>query len=378
MDFDFNDEQYLFQEATRGFLGANYSLDRLHGLLDGDGFDADLWRKLAETGAFGMIVPEEYGGMGLDLVDLSLVLEEYGRALVPSPVAETLIATDVIVRFGTEEQKKRRLPGIAEGRLRIVPALVEADAGYAPSDIVLAATPNGAGWKASGCKVLVPHAASADLILLALRTGSGGPLALAMIEPGRDGVTIIEQSTLDPSGRFYSVQLDGVSIAREDIIGGASGPAAVQRLFDVGGVVAATMMTGIASRVLDDSVEYAGQRIQFGKPIGSFQAIKHRCADIAVKLDSARSAAYFAAWALASDAPECEKAVSMAKSYCGEAARFACNECIQIHGGVGFTWELGLHFFLRRSKMLELSYGDAAYHRERVLAATLAELGIGN
>lgn len=378
MDFDFNEEQYMFQEATRSFLGDTFGVDRVRGLLGGDGFDEDFWEKLTATGAFGMIVPEEHGGMGLNLVDLALVLEEYGRALVPSPVAETLIATDVIARFGTEEQKARTLARIAEGKLRIVPALTESHAGHAPLDMKLTAVRNGSGWAVDGTKILVPHAAKADLILIALRMGTEGPLALAMIERDRKGVTITEQSTIDLSSRNYRLDLDAVAIGSEDIVGGAPDPAAVHRLLNVGGFVAATLMTGIAARVLEDSVEYAGQRVQFGKPIGSFQAIKHRCADIAVKVDSARSAAYFAAWALAKAAPESEKAVSMAKSYCGEAARFACNESIQIHGGIGFTWELGLHLYLRRSKTLELSYGDADYHRERVLSATLAELGIGN
>jgi alkylation response protein AidB-like acyl-CoA dehydrogenase len=138
------------------------------------------------------------------------------------------------------------------------------------------------------------------------------------------------------------------------------------------------LMTGVAARVLDNSVTYAGQRTQFGKPIGSFQAIKHKCADMAVAVEASRSAAYYASWALAEDAPDRAKAVSIAKSFCGDAARFVCNEGIQIHGGIGFTWELGLHFYLRRAKVLEYSYGDAAYHRERVLAETLSELGVGD
>ena len=366
----------MFQETTRRFLDENYSAGKRRALLDGDGLDRDLWEKLTSTGAFSMLVPEQFSGMGMSFVDLSLVIEEYGRALIPAPVAETIAATDVIVRFGTDGQKARLLPLIADGRLKIVPATIETDAGYGPADIGVTAVPAGDGWSLSGCKVLVPHAATADLILLAARFGEKGPLGLALIENNRKGVSLREHSTFDPSSRFHRLSLDGVSVSRDDIVGGGPSAASVSRLLDTSGVVAAIMMTGIAGKVLDDAVAYAAQRTQFGKPIGSFQAIKHRCADMAVAIDASRSAAYYAAWALAEGSPDCAKAVSMAKSCCGDTSRFVCNEGIQIHGGIGFTWDLGLHFYLRRAKILEYSYGDAAYHRERVLAETLAELGI--
>jgi alkylation response protein AidB-like acyl-CoA dehydrogenase len=376
MDFDFSQEQYMFQEATRGVLNQNYDLGRLRRLLDGDGLDRELWETLTETGAFSMLVPGQYGGMGMSFVDLALVLEEYGRALVPAPVAETIAATDVIVRFGAEEQKERLLPQIAGGKLKIVPAITETEAGYDPSEMAVTAVPVGNGWSVSGRKILVPHAATADLILLAARFGAGGPLGLVLMENDREGVALREHSTLDPSSRFHEIELNGVAVVREDILGGEPSAASVDRLLDASGGIAAVTMTGIAGKVLDSAVAYAMQRTQFGKPIGSFQAIKHRCADMAVAVDASRSAAYYAAWALAEEAPDRAKAVSMAKSYCGEASRFVCNEGIQIHGGIGFTWELGLHFYLRRAKILEYAYGDAAYHRERVLAATLTELGI--
>ncbi|MGE0502028.1 MAG: acyl-CoA dehydrogenase family protein [Rhizobiaceae bacterium] len=377
MDFDFSDEQYMFQETTRGFLDKNYGLDRLRALVDGDGLDRDLWNSLTQSGAFSMLVPEGHGGMGLSFVDLSLVLEEYGRALVPAPVAETIVATDVIARFGTEEQKAKLLPLIAEGKLKIVPAITETEAGYDPARIAVTAVPSGNGWSITGRKVLVPHAATADLILLAVRFAEGGPLGLALIENHRVGVSLREHSTLDPSSRFHELDMTSVAVVRDDIVGGEPSDASVTRLLDASGVVAATMMTGISGKVLDNSVEYAKQRTQFDKPIGSFQAIKHRCADMAVAIDSSRSAAYYAAWALAEDAPDRARAVSMAKSHCGDTSRFVCNEGVQLHGGIGFTWELGLHFYLRRAKVLEYSYGDAAYHRERLLAETISELCVG-
>jgi alkylation response protein AidB-like acyl-CoA dehydrogenase len=376
MDFDFNQDQYLFQDATRGFLEQNYNLDKLRAMLDGDGFDSALWDKLVETGALAMLVPEEFGGLGMTLLDLALVFEEYGRALVPNPIIETIIATDVIVRFGGPSQKQELLPAIAEGRLKLVSAILESDAGFDPDDTKTIATATGDGWSLSGRKFLVPHAATADLILVVLRLGEHGPLGIAMIDQHRAGVDLRQQETLDPANRFYEVTFENVTVSQDDLLGGEASHAAVDRLLDAGGMVASILMTGIASKVLDDCVAYAGQRTQFGKPIGSFQAIKHRCADMVVSIDASRSAAYYAAWAMTEDSPDRAKAVSMAKAFCGDTTRFVCNEGVQIHGGIGFTWELGLHFYMRRAKLLEYSYGDAAYHRERVVTRTVAELGL--
>lgn len=376
MDFDFNQDQYMFQESTRGFLEQNYSLDKVRAMLDGDGFDKTLWDRLAETGALSMLVPEEFGGLGLSFVDLALVLEEYGRALVPNPVAETLAVTDAIVRFGTPEQKAGLLPKIAEGGLKLVAALLETEAGFDPADIRTTVVPSADGWTLSGRKIMVPQAQAADHIAVAVRFAETGALGIVLIEPGRAGVSLRQQQTLDLASRFHELVMSDVAITKGDILGGTASDAAVSRLADAGATIAAVLMTGIASKVLDDAVAYAMQRTQFGKPIGSFQAIKHRCADMVVAIDASRSAAYYATWALSEDSADRAKAVSMAKAFCGDTSRFVCNEGVQLHGGIGFTWELGLHFYLRRAKVLEYSYGDVVYHRERVVACTIAELGL--
>jgi alkylation response protein AidB-like acyl-CoA dehydrogenase len=375
MDFDFSEEQYMFRDSIRSFLEASYGFDRARHA--GGEFDPKLWAELNDMGTFSMLVPEEFGGLGLSFIDVSLVLEEYGRALVPSPIAETIIATDLIANHGTSAQKEKWLPLIAGGNLKVVPAIVEADAGYDPEDISVTAVPSGKGWRVSGRKLLVPHAAIADVILVGVRFDKGGELGLVMVEPGRGGITFREHSTLDLLNQYYEVTFDSVEIQRNDVLGGEASPGAVKRLFDASGMSAAAQMTGIASKVLDEAVTYAGQRVQFGKPIGSFQAIKHRCADMAVSIDASRSAAYYAAWAVAEHSSDVGKAVSIAKSFCGDTSRFVCNEGIQLHGGIGFTWELGLHLYLRRAKMLESSFGDATYHRERVLMNTLSEMQLG-
>jgi alkylation response protein AidB-like acyl-CoA dehydrogenase len=373
MNFDFESQHYEFRDAFKGFLDKSYPLDRHRRLIEGVGFDAELWNGLASLGLFGMLVPESYGGLELGFVDLALVLEELGAALVPPPVAETLIATDLLVRHGSAEQRQRYLPSIAAGELKVTVAASEADSSFEPLEITTAVD-SAKGGTLTGRKIMVPQATIADLVVVTARLGPGGGAGVVLLERGRAGMRFAEHETLDLASRFHAVTFDGVKVAAGDIIAGAE---AVSRLFDVGATAASLEMSGIAGRMLDMAVAYAETRVQFDKPIGSFQAIKHRCADVHVKVNSGRTAAYYASWAVAEDAPERAKAVSIAKSFCGDAARFACNEGIQIHGGMGFTWELGLHYYLRRAKVLEYSWGDAAMHRERVITATLAELRHG-
>ncbi len=372
MNFDFSAEQYMFQDSVRAYLADAWSVARLRRLMEGDGFDATLWHGLTDLGLLSILVPEEHGGMGLSFVDLALVFEECGRALVPGPAVETMIATDVLARFGTQEQKAALLPGIATGRIKVVPAVVEADGGSDPAEVETIASDAAGGWVLNGRKILVPYAGLADKLLVSARFGATAALGLALVDPTRAGLTLRPQALFDPSSRACEVIFDNVAIGSEDVVGAAPIAASVDRVVDAGAMAAAAQMTGIAARMLDLAVDYAAQRVQFGRPIGSFQAIKHRCADMMVQVETSRTAAYYAAWALSCDAPEAVQAVSMAKAYCGDAARFVCNEALQIHGGVGFAWDLDLHFYLRRAKTLEYSFGDASAHRERVLSAALA------
>ncbi|MFZ4531526.1 MAG: acyl-CoA dehydrogenase family protein [Alsobacter sp.] len=377
MDFEFSPEQMQMQDTVRGLLADHYDTARAKAVAESGGQDERVWRQLAEAGIFSVAVPEAHGGMGLGFVDLALILEEFGRALVPAPAAETLVATDVIARHATPEQQAKWLPAIAEGKLRVTLAIAEVDAAYATAFTTSVAQPAGNGWTLDGLKILVPDAAGCDLILASVHFGAGGPVGLVALDRTRAGVSLRPHVGLDRSSRHDEVTFSAVSITQDDIVGGAPSAAAVALASEGGAAAAALQMTGIAARVLDDAVAYAGQRTQFGKAIGSFQAIKHRCADMAVSLEGARSAAYYAAWAVAEDSPGLEQAVSMAKAFCGDTSRFVCREGIQIHGGIGFTWDLGLHLWVRRAKMLESAYGDAVQHRERVLARTLADLGIG-
>jgi alkylation response protein AidB-like acyl-CoA dehydrogenase len=315
--------------------------------------------------------------MGLGWVDIALIVEEFGRSLIHSPVADTVVSTDIIARYGTTAQKSVLLPEVAAGRIQFATAIAEPGEECGPGGVTARLSPITDGWRLRGTKMLVPECDTPGRILVAARFGDTGSLGFVLINPSTAGISSRPHSTLDPASKLRYVELKDVEVRPHDVLGdGAVPTGAVERAFDLLGTAAALELVGIAGRVLDLSVEYAKVRVQFGKPIGSFQAIKHRCADMAVLLDTARSTAYYAAWAVSENIGDREKTVSMAKAYCGDAARTICNDGLQIHGGMGFTWELGLHYYLRRAKLLEFIYGDAAYHRERVVAATLDELGV--
>ena len=375
MDFDFNQQQLEFQEAFRDFLARTHTLTQACAALKDASLRGRLWSGLADLGAFSMLVPEAQGGRGLSAVDVALVAEELGRALAPASVIDTMLVTDLINRFGSSEQKRRLLERIAAGQLRISLAAGETG-GFLPSSVATQATASGGRWTLSGTKILAPEADTAGLIAVVCRIGSGSELVIALVEPDRNGVRLREHATLDLTCPYHEVHLDRVAISAGDFLGSATTTAATGRMFDGAGMFASLQMMGIAGKMLEASVQYAGDRVQFGKPIGSFQAIKHRCADMAVSTDAGRTSSYYAAWAFAEDAEDRGLAASTAKAFCGDAARSVCNEAIQIHGGMGFTWELGLHHYLRRAKVLEYSWGDASFHRERVIATTLAGLGL--
>jgi alkylation response protein AidB-like acyl-CoA dehydrogenase len=374
MNFDFNEEQYSFRDSLSGFLADHADLAaRASAPLD-DERSRRLWDGVAELGIFGILVPERYDGLGLGFVDVSLVLEELGRHLAAPAIIDTIVATDAIVHFGSAALKEKLLPLIAKGKVRIALAVHEAAGGYGLRDIRTVSTGPGGRPSLRGDKILVADAASADYLLILGLAEEGGKPQLILVDTNRDGVGLRKQSTLDLTADYYHLALRDVLLEDENRLrGGADATSAAGRLLDASALAAATLMTGIAGCVLEKAVEYVKQRVQFGRPIGSFQAIKHRCADMAVQVESSRSAVYFAAWALATESPECTRAVSIAKSYCGDMSRFVCNEGIQLHGGMGFTWALGLHLYLRRAKMLEYSFGDSTYHRERLLEQTLAE-----
>ena len=357
MNFAFDEQQKSLGETVAALLADYPTLTAPDPATDDD--DA-AWRALSELGLFALLVPESFGGVGLTLADVALSVEALGAGMAPPLVASTLVATDVITRHGSNSQKRQWLPQIVAGECRIALALTEAGADYGS-----APKSNVAGQALTGRKLLVDGADSADLLLVSASKG------LWLVDPRGDGIRIVREQCLDPSARSCAVNFEGAHLDEDALIAAP----AFDRLAEIGATVHAGLLTGIASHMLQAAVDYAKSREQFGRPIGAFQAIKHRCADMAVALEAARSVAYFAFWTAADGGVGNSAAASMAKAYCGDVARSICNETIQVHGGMGFTWELGLHRYLRRSKLLEHGFGDTAFHLEQVVAHALAQRG---
>lgn len=280
-------------------------------------------------------------------------------------ITDTLIATHLIARFGDDDLRAAILPSIASGKARIALALSEAEQGY---DVTPCSTELSSNGSLSGRKILVAHGKDATAILVSARRPKGDTV-IALVSRDDAALSLRAHESLDPSSLMTEVVFESVPV--QAWLEGAG-----DQLFDLGATVAAGLQIGIAGNMLDRAVEYAKTRVQFGKPIGSFQAIKHRCADMAVSHDGGRSAAYYAFWAVAEGAPDRARAASIAKAFCGEAARSICNESIQVHGGMGFTWELGLHYYLRRAKLIEYRFGNVDYHRERALSEALGHLAV--
>lgn len=332
----------------------------------------DVWAALAELGLFALLVPERYDGVGLDMVDVALAVEALGAGLAPATIAATLAATDLLVRHGSEEQQRSLLPRIASGNCKFAFAFQEAERSYAPEDVRV----RFAEGRLSGSKILVADARDADVLIVLAQLASRPTLLL--VPRDASGIVLRDHHDIDPSAGLCAVSFEDVKLEEEAVLGRAAPTRAVVRALDVNATLAAGALMGIAARMLAAAVEYARTREQFGRPIGAFQAIKHRCADMAVSVEAGRSVTYYGFWAISEDAPDRARASSMAKAYAGDVTRQVCNEAIQVHGGMGFTWEMGLHRYLRRAKVVEHSFGDTRYHQERVLAETLAGVEAGS
>ena len=314
-------------------------------------YDSSLWRKLADQGYTGIIFPEEYGGVGLGQVELILLMEEAGRALLPGPFFSTVaLAGSVIDALATAEQKKNYLAPICGGEARSTVAILEAAASWELEDIQMAA----ASGKLTGEKLFVPDAAVADWIVVLARNG------VFLVDKKSPGVRISPMFSMDLTRKLYVVQFGNAPAERLGDLAGAKTAMGIATA-----ALVAEMVGGMQS-TLDRTVEYAKTRKQFGKTIGSFQAVQHQCADMYLETESSRSAVYYAAWALEENVPDARAAVSIAKIYASDAGRTVGNRGIQIHGGMGFTWENDLHLYYRRAKASETTFGDATFHRERL------------
>jgi len=372
MDFGFSEEQDLLRQSARDFLSKESPMTVVRRMMEDEtGHSPELWEKMAQLGWQGLILPEEYGGAGMDFVDLIVVLEEMGRVVLPGPFLSTAVYTSVaLLDAGTQEQKKRYLPDIASGKLLATVALLEPNGRWDADGIASTATAEGSGYRLDGTKLFVPDGHIAELLLVAARTpGSTAEegVSLFCVDRGTKGVSSAALKSMDQTRRLAEVKLDGVVVPGEALVGELGGGwPTIDRLGDRAKVALCAEMCGGAQQVLDMSVEYAKVREQFGKPIGSFQAIQHKCADMMVQVESSKSATYYAAWAVANDVDDAPLAAAMAKAYCSDAYRVVAGEGIQIHGGIGFTWEHDMHIYFKRAKSSEVSFGDATWNRELV------------
>ena len=363
MIFAFSVEQDELRTSVRKFLEDKSPEIEVRRLMDTlDGYDPLVWKQLTEQmGLAGLAIPEEYGGSGFSYVELIVVFEEMGRALLCAPYFSTVaLAANLLLASGDESAKIDYLPALASGEKIGTVALAEATGRWDEASVLMAATRSDDGWSLNGEKSFVTDGHLADLVLVAARTKAG--VSIFAVDKGASGFTTTPLSTLDQTRKQAGLSFANTPARLIGVEGAGWG--ALAKMLDLAAVALAAEQVGGAQQVLDVTVQYAKDREQFGQPIGSFQAIKHKCADMLMEVESARSAAYYAGWVAAEDGDELAVVASLAKSYCSETYFHASAESIQIHGGIGFTWEHSAHLYFKRAKSSELLFGDASYHRE--------------
>jgi alkylation response protein AidB-like acyl-CoA dehydrogenase len=366
MYFDLTDEQQAIKATARDFLASRFKSERVRELAaSDDGLDAAGWGEMAELGWPGLALPEEWGGQGLGTVELAILFEEMGYALAPSPLLSNTIVGLALTHCGSDDQRERYLRPLATGERRGTPALWDAGSPATPGSFTMPARADGEAVVLDGEKVLVLDAAGADFFLVATSDGRRH-----LVERDAGGLTITPESSLDLTRRLSSVRFDGVHVAAAD-----SMPGSEPEYFPVFHrlcVALAAESTGVAQRALEMAISYAKDRQQFGRPIGAYQAVSHRCAQMLLETENARSAFYGAAWAADAEPESLHLAASMAKAYASDAGWRVPDASIQVHGGIGFTWEHDLHFFLKRGRANAAMFGDAKWHRERVADTVIA------
>jgi alkylation response protein AidB-like acyl-CoA dehydrogenase len=357
MQFGLSESQEFLKDSARQFFAGECPSAEMRRLMETDtAYDAALWSKLTDQGYTGIIFPEAYGGVGLGKVELMLLMEEAGRALLPGPFFSTVVlAGSVLDAVASQARKEKYLAPICHGAARATVAILESSASWNPRDVQLAAS-NG---KLTGEKYFVSDAAVADFIIV---VASNGVFAVNAKAPG---LKISPMIAMDLTRKLYVVAFNNTPA--EEI----SATTDLARAFDVATAALCAELVGGMQRTLDITVEYAKTRKQFGKPIGTFQAVQHQCADMYLETESSRSAVYYAGWALEENSPDASTAVSIAKMYASDAARTVGNRGIQIHGGMGFTWENDVHLYYRRAKGSETAFGDSTFHRERIASAVI-------
>ncbi|WP_137160186.1 acyl-CoA dehydrogenase family protein [Blastococcus sp. CCUG 61487] len=367
----FDKEQEELRRTLRRFLEDKASSEEVRRLMETEeGYDPAVWTQMAtQLGLQGLAIPEEYGGSGFGILETALVLEESGRALLPAPYLATVLAANLLQLSSDDQAKSDLLPGIAEGETIATVALAEADGKWTTDGLQTRATASGDAWTLDGTKNFVLDGHTAGLLLVVAQA-PGGPSVFA-VEAGATGVERRALTTLDMTRKLADVTFAGTPARLVGAEGDAT--ALVPQLMRIASVLLAVEQVGGAQLCLERTVEYVNMRYQFGRPVGSFQAVKHRCADMLLEVESARSAAYYALWALAENAEDAEISADLAKAFCSEAYWLAASDSIQLHGGIAFTWEHDAHLYYRRAKSSSLLFGTPNEHWDAVAEQLLAD-----
>ena len=373
MEFSLNEEQEMLKTMARDFLENECPKTFVREMMDDEvGHSPDLWKKMAEVGWLGLILPEEYGGSAMNFRDLAVLCEEMGRAMMPGPFLSTLLMAGLpILNAGTDEQKGKFLPMIANGEAVFTLAVTEEDGDFWPEGVQLKATKMGNDYILNGTKYFVPDAGAADYIIVAARTRrSENPeegITLFLVDTSEWGTYVAPLKGIDETRKQYELVLTRVAVPSRHIIGEVDkGWPILQEMALKATVALCAEMVGGCEWILETTVNYAKERVQFGVPIGSFQAIKHKCADMYSALEYARSLMEAAAEAIREDNSDAPVLVSIAKSYCSDAYKLIADHGIQIHGGIGFTWDHDLHLYFKRARSFDIAFGDSTYHRELI------------
>jgi alkylation response protein AidB-like acyl-CoA dehydrogenase len=364
MNFGLTEEQEVLRSVARRFIDERAPMSVVRQVMESpQAFDEELWSSMAELGWSGLIIAEECGGAGLGWVDLVVLLEETGRGLVPAPLVSSSLAAAAISEFGSEEQKKRFLPGLANGSAIGTLAVLEGNDVLGTPGIALAGVSDSGGFRLNGAKHFVHDAGTATLFIVPFRAKE--KITLAIIESSGDGVTATGRRTMDETKSMGDLVFDNVLVSADAVLP-SDGEAALNRLLDLAAVAITAEMVGAMERDLEITTQYAKDRIQFDQPIGKYQGVKHPLAEMYVDVETSRSLMYYAAWCATEAPDEFPKAAARAKAFASDAFMRIGVDGVQLHGAIGFTAEYDIQLYLKRSKWASLAFGDADYHYERV------------
>ena len=370
MDLGLDEQQEMLKNFARDFLEKECPEQLVRAMEDDEkGYSPELWQKMAQQGWMGLIIPENYNGTGMNICELVVLLEEFGRALVPGPFISTVVLGGVpIMEAGTEEQKQQFLPKIASGEIIMTLALTEPSAKWTADGVQLEAKKDGSDYVLNGTKLFVQDAHVTDYMIVAARTGGSGEngITLFVVDSKSPGIKYEVLKTI-AADKQCEVTFENVKVPASNILGQeGEGWPIIEKTKKVATVAACAYLVGLSQMDFDVTLNYAKERVQFGRPIGSFQAIQHKLADAVIDVDGSRFITYKAAWSLQEGEPDADLMISMAKAWTSDASRRVVAHGQQIHGGIGFTKEYKIQLYFRRQKWMELMWGDADYHRELV------------